>query len=529
MKKFIIGVGVVILLLAVLVILLPFVIDLNRYQAQYLPKIEEALNRKVKLQSIRLMLIPRIGARISGFTVMDDPAFSAGPFASLASLDIGVKWRPLLIGRVEVEEITLRDPVITVTKDRRGMLNTSTLGRKTPAKIETPTPAPAAEGPLHILAMLAFDRVSITGGKIVYRDLSAPKPSEYQLERLELLLKSVGLGQSPSLHLAAVLQPVNLPIQVDGTVGPLKETMDIQNINTTISLSKTVFTVKGSDVGGNVRLAIRSPVVSTAGLPGGSALKKPIEAKDLQMDVEAKDSRIRLSNLSFNLFEGQLKMQGGMTTGSDSPPFDGKLQVQGLPLKPVLDAVGTEKVSISGTAGAQLAVHGLGFSIPDLTGSLAGTGHIEAKDGKIEGINLLKEAFTLLRLVGIQHDITNATAFSIIESDLSINHGIITVERLRMDSNDFQATVTGTIGFDQKLNLRAKLNLSEGLSKSISRSANVAKIAMTGNRITVPMIITGTVSAPVYALDTKAMGAKVQERVKKKAKEKVRELLYIAT
>ncbi len=526
MKKFVIGIGVVIVLLAVLVILLPFIIDLNRYQARYRPIIEEALNRKVALKDIRLMIIPRIGVHVSGFTVLDDPAFSTGPFASLTSLDVGVQWRPLLSRRIEVEEITLRDPVITVIKNPQGVLNTSTLGKKGPTKPQAPLASPPAEGlpagqasPLRILTLLAFDRVSLTGGKLVYRDLSATRPAEYTLQQLDLILKSVSLGQTASLHLAAVIQPINLPIKLDGSLGPLKETLDIQTINLAVSLGKTALTVKGGVLGGDLKLAITSPAVRTTDLSVALPVKKPIEAKDLQIAMEAEDQRVRLHDLSFNLFGGQITGEGEVTTGSSRLPFDGKLRINGLQLKPVMEAVGTEKVSISGTAAAQLDVHGQGFSMSDLTNSLTGTGHIEAKDGKIEGINLLKEAFKLLRLVGIKHDITNATAFSTIESDMAIKRGIITVERLRMDSNDFQAIATGTVGFDQKLNLRAKLSLSEELSKQISSSASVTKSAMTGNRITVPMRITGTVSSPAYALDTKEIGAKVQEQVKGKVRE----------
>ena len=65
--------------------------------------------------------------------------------------------------------------------------------------------------------------------------------------------------------------------------------------------------------------------------------------------------------------------------------------------------------------------------------------------------------------------------------------------------------------------------LSEELSRQIIRSS-VAKIAATGNRVTVPMIITGTLSAPVYALDTKALNSKVKEQINKQVKEKVRKL-----
>ncbi len=128
MKKILLGMGALLVLLVVLAILLPFIIDLNKYQDRYRPLIEDALNRKVSLTDMRLTILPRLGVRIAGFTVMDDSAFSAGAFASLTALDVGVKLLPLLTGRVEVEEITLQDPVITVIKNRQGVLNVSTLG-----------------------------------------------------------------------------------------------------------------------------------------------------------------------------------------------------------------------------------------------------------------------------------------------------------------------------------------------------------------------------------------------------------------
>ncbi|MGQ0694005.1 MAG: AsmA family protein, partial [Nitrospiraceae bacterium] len=112
--KIMIGLLVALVLVVGFILSLPFLIDLNKYQDQYKPLIEEALNRKVELQDIRLTIWPRIGARVGGFTVLDDPTFGSGPFTSLTSLEVGVKLMPLLSGKVEVEEITLRDPVITV-------------------------------------------------------------------------------------------------------------------------------------------------------------------------------------------------------------------------------------------------------------------------------------------------------------------------------------------------------------------------------------------------------------------------------
>ena len=127
--KIVVGLLLVVVLVAGVILALPFLIDLNKYQDQYKPIIEDALNRKVQLQDIHLTIWPRIGARVAGFVVLDDPAFGSSPFTSLTSLDIGVKFMPLLSGKIEVEDITLRNPVTTIIKNKSGVLNVSTIGR----------------------------------------------------------------------------------------------------------------------------------------------------------------------------------------------------------------------------------------------------------------------------------------------------------------------------------------------------------------------------------------------------------------
>src|SRR5262245_12484183 len=119
--KVIVGLLIVFVLLVGGLLALPFLVDLASYQDQYKPLIENALNRKIQLQGIRLTIWPLIGARVSGFTVLDDPSFSEGSFASLSSLDVGVKLMPLLGGRIEVEGIALCDLVIMVIEHQDGV------------------------------------------------------------------------------------------------------------------------------------------------------------------------------------------------------------------------------------------------------------------------------------------------------------------------------------------------------------------------------------------------------------------------
>lgn len=603
--KIVTALGVVVLLLIGLVLALPFLIDLNKYQDQYRPLIEDALNRKISLQDIRLTIWPRIGARVGGFTIQDDPAFRSGPFASLSSLDVGVKLMPLLSGKVEVEEIALRDPVIVVFKNKKGFLNVSTIGPKTPTAPQAPTPeAPPTQpagNPLAALALLAVDRVSIDGGKLTYRDESTPQPTEYEISDLEFLLKSVHLGETPSLHLAATIQPLNLPIKLDGSFGPLAETLDLKqfgfdlgvgkiplaingslfsgtlnamlssplinmaDLPVTLPLTKpvqvkgfhltakakvpppqtaaalelvdipdlgfdvvlgnSVLNVKGIVADGRAKMNVTAPTINTADLPVDVGLKKPVEIKDLQLSTELKDQDARVNNLSLRLFDGVIKAVGGMTLGNTALPFKGKVTLQGMQLGPALDAVGTDHVSVSGTAGADIALQGRGFSMPALTKALEGTGHIAVKDGKIEGVNLMNEVLVLLNVVGVSSDNVKATAFSTIETDFGITQGLIHVQRLLMDSHDFQATGNGAVGFDQRLNLKTNLNLSQALSQKIVGSSPAARLALSGGRLSLPLLITGTVQTPSYALDAKRLSGKVQEQVKEKLQGAVEDLL----
>jgi AsmA protein len=603
MKKLLIGFGLVVVLLIVIVVLLPFLVDLNKYKDQYQPMIEDALNRKITLNDLRLTIIPRLGVRVAGFTIMDDPTFGTGPFASLDSLDIGIKLMPLLSGRVEVEEISLKEPVISVIKNEHGVMNVSTIGKQGPPQAEAPKeapPTPPAGGPLRALALLAVDRVALEHGRLAYRDRSAPKLTEYTVQDLNLLLQSVRLGDMPRLHIDAVVQPYNVPIKIEGVVGPLVDTLDLKTIDLALALGKITATITGSAVDGHAKITVASPIINTAHLPVALPLAKPVEIRDLHVEAEAnypvnpntppleaatvkvlrfavvlgnsiinvnghvlegearlmavsptintadlpialplrkpvevkdvklsagmKDQHATVDNLSLNLFGGQLLSQARLTLGSSSPPFDAKVNLQGVQLGPIVDAL-MDKLTVSGTVGAQMALQGRGFSKLALMSGLGGTGSFAVKDGTIEGVNLLQEAVALLKAAGITVNTTKATVFSTIEGNFGIKQGVIDVERFLMDSHDFQATGAGAIGLDQSLNLKANLRLSEALSKQIVNATPALRLAMTGSRMTVPMLITGTAQAPVYGLDTKAFAGKVQEQVKEQVKEVVDNLL----
>ena len=141
---------------------------------------------------------------------------------------------------------------------------------------------------MRALALLAVDEVSLTGGRLAYEDHSSKTPTEYRVHDLRVHVHSVRLGETPRLHMAATVQPYNLPVTIDGEFGPLAETLDLKVIDIAIALGKTILAMKGSVVGGHVQLVLTSPTINTADLPITLPLTKPVQVKDLRIATEGR-------------------------------------------------------------------------------------------------------------------------------------------------------------------------------------------------------------------------------------------------
>jgi AsmA protein len=308
------------------------------------------------------------------------------------------------------------------------------------------------------------------------------------------------------------------------------ELADVTDLGLQVHSGGSSLNVKGTMLAGHAKVSVTSSSINTADLPIDTGLKKPAELSNVEINADLKGQDARLSNLSFHLFNGETKAQGGMSVGSASPPFNGQIVIHGVQLKPALETLTPDsKLSLTGTAAANIAVAGRGFSMPELTKTMEGPGHVEVKDGKIEGVNLTGEALALLKVAGVSIDQVKATAFSTLETDFLIKQGVIHLQNVLADSHDFQATGNGTVRFDQTLNVAVNLSLSQQMSQKIAGSSPVAKVALKEGRLRLPLVITGTLQNPSYALDAKALGGKIQEQVQEKAKDAVEGLLQGTT
>src|SRR5581483_8965388 len=126
--------GIVVAILIVIILVLPFLIDVNAFRPRIESELTNALGRKVTVGNLGLSLISG-SLTADNIAIADDPSFSNSPFIQAQKLNVGVEMLPLILSKtLHVTDLTLTQPKVSLLRDRSGKWNFSTLGSASPAK-----------------------------------------------------------------------------------------------------------------------------------------------------------------------------------------------------------------------------------------------------------------------------------------------------------------------------------------------------------------------------------------------------------
>ena len=282
-----VAVAIVLVLLGAIILMLPFLLDLNRYRDQYLPILEQALHRKVEVEDVRLTLFPTLGVQLRQVVVADDPTLSSKPFLTVPSVQVAVQWKPLLQRRIEVESVLIENPILQVIRSEKGDFNTSTIGKISTSGEVSSEKAEPQDSVSPFLGVLAVKRFSMTGGTLQYEDRTHQPLQAYQIEKLVLNTESVAIGETAGVRVHGMLMPYQVPFDVNGRLGPLQANLDIAELDVVGHLGKVVVTAQGKILNGQLTLDVQIPKASTDDVPVELGLIKPIGVTQLQAHLVA--------------------------------------------------------------------------------------------------------------------------------------------------------------------------------------------------------------------------------------------------
>ena len=97
-------------LAVLLLVLLPPLVSLNRYQKRIANSISQSLGRPVHLDNVSLNLLPLPGFTLQNFVVDEDPVFGSEPIIRAASVRVTLRLSSLWSRRVEFSTISFSEP-----------------------------------------------------------------------------------------------------------------------------------------------------------------------------------------------------------------------------------------------------------------------------------------------------------------------------------------------------------------------------------------------------------------------------------
>ncbi len=206
--------GIALAVVVVVLVVLPFLINLNSFR----PKIESAastaLGRQVTVGDLSLSILSG-GVGVDHIAIADDPAFGKAAFVTAERLKVGVELIPLIFSKeLKVTDITLERPQITLLKAANGTWNFSSIGGAAAKKAPKPS-NPGEATPTNV----AVAKLEIKNGKlIVGKANSSAKPAVYDDVNITVTDFS-GTSQFPFTFTA------NLPgggnANISGKAGPI--------------------------------------------------------------------------------------------------------------------------------------------------------------------------------------------------------------------------------------------------------------------------------------------------------------------
>jgi len=208
----IIGSLVLLSLLAALVI--PQLIDVQRYQPQIEKKVSEATGRSFTMgEDLKLSLFPWVGLSLSDVRLGNPPGFEEEEFLAVKSFQVEVKLVPLFSKDVQVRRFVLEQPRIVAVRQKDGRGNWEGLvgGEGDVAATEQK----GAQGlPLKTFAV---DEFAIKEGSVIWIDHVSETRKE--ITQVNLLLKEVSLDRAIPMSFSAQME--NWPLSIEGQVGPV--------------------------------------------------------------------------------------------------------------------------------------------------------------------------------------------------------------------------------------------------------------------------------------------------------------------
>jgi AsmA protein len=514
--------GIVVAVLIVIVVALPFLINVNNFRPRIESELSTALGRQVSVGNLHLSLLSGSVAA-DDLSIADDPSFSKEPFIRAKALNVGVELIPLITSKtLHITNITLDEPQVSLLRSPAGKWNFSSLGTSGAKAESTKNVGSAPEAPAKNTGNapeasanpnLSISELNVKNGRITVGNAnSSAKPHVY--DKLDVGVQSFSFTSQFPFTLTANL-PGGGNVGLEGKAGPIDASdasltpFDAKINVKQLDLGASGFVEPSTGISG---LADFAGVVNSDGKqlrstgtvnatklklsPKGSPASTPVQMKY----AVAHD----LQNQSGQLTQGDVivgkavaRLTGGYRIEPQSTVLNMKLNADGMPvndLETMLPALGVVLPSGSSLQGGTLTTD---LTIVGPTDKLVIDGPIRLTDSKLAGFSLGSKLSALSKFTGSQ-----STGSDTMIQNLSANAHVapagIRTDNVNLTVPSF-GVVTGNGTISPSNALSYKMNAA------LSGTGLTQLAGLGGKGGSIPFSIGGTTSDPKFMPDVKGI------------------------
>lgn len=514
------------------VLVISFVFDPNQYRDEIIQLVKEKTGRDLKIgKKIGWSFFPSLGLEAGGLELSNAAGFGKEPFASIDSAGVRVEFMPLLRRQIAVDSVYLHGLTLNLAKNAAGRNNWQDIAAR---DVKTETPPPSTQGSSKLpIEGISVGRLDVRRANINWRDDTAG--SLLAVRNLELSTSKFVSGEPLDLRLGLELArdksaPVKVALQSRLTIAPdtlklskvdlklddsrLTGALDIQNFASPalrfdltldkIDLDRYLAPDKNATKSAPTNTQATAPTELPLSTLRSLDVKGSFRIQEFKaLNLKSQDAHILLNakNGLITLGPNQAKLYGGTYRGetvvdvrAKQPQLKMDEKLQQVQIGPLLKDMQLFD-HFTGTGNISLKFTGQGFDAAQIKKSLNGNANLAFRDGKIEGVDLIKviEQGRALyeasrgKPVAVKANQSDATVFKSLTGNVIVNNGIARNEDLVLDGANLRATGRGSADLvREQLDYRLKVTVAEGADR---------------RGTTVPVLVSGSFANPSYNVD----------------------------
>lgn len=470
-RRFLIIAAVVLgLLILLAVLVVPGLVDVNRYRPQVAALLEKQTGKPARIGRLELTIFPHLAIQVNDFELGNPQGFPQGDFFKARRIYALLQAGPLWHRKIVIQSLLVEGPVIHLLSNAVGRWNYENPPASASAKADPPAggrgSAPSSGGSGFSLGSIS--KVNIDGGEVTLANLlpsAVAGPTFFDGKGLSCRFQDVNLdalsapdSRSPRSGAGSIIPAGNNP----------------------------------------------APQVAHGSFHADSLRFGNIQATGVDSQIHVFPKQAYLDNFKLNLAGGTVAGKAASDFSGTNPRFSAVTSFHKIDVAQLLNMIPSARGKMTGTMAGNLDLHGEAARSSDPLSGMQGTGTVSIRNGRLPTLQLNKNLLFLVRVAGVGATSGDPASFSTVSTDLNLANQQLASRHVTIVSNDLNVDASGVLDLakNNQMNYTGTALAPARQGGLTNLVANISGATFSNGKLSFPFALGGTLDNPKFSLKT---------------------------